>query len=396
MEPKFFALGSYSEEQAMKNLKRIREAVEDKPALKWLMPKKKSATWDIKELNFSNGCTIQVFGVGSSVRGGHFHKVVFDDPTKDHWTISIEQQKNFLFGVIVPAVRKTGQLIVCGTPVSLEDLLFVLENHPKFPLFKFPAHDENNKPLWAEQYTYEDLMDKRDLVGSFMFAREYLLKRMNSEDAKFKQDWFKYYKDKPDVPYYRIMTVDPRVDGKDAMGVVITDNDEKDNTYVIYSKRHMGTVKECVSEIFDIYDTYKPDVFGVETFIFQKLFKLLIEMEQEKRGMNFPVVELEKEGARKTYTARVMGLQPKIQNGKLMFRENQDSDLVNELLGWDHSTKNNKDDLIMALAHQVPLWDKPSPKTVKEPSREGTFLEAFEALNRGNHTDFERQWSDFT
>jgi hypothetical protein len=29
MEPKFFALGSYSEEQAMKNLKRIREAVED-------------------------------------------------------------------------------------------------------------------------------------------------------------------------------------------------------------------------------------------------------------------------------------------------------------------------------------------------------------------------------
>ncbi len=393
-EPKFMALGSYSEEQAMKNLKRIRLAVEEKPSLKWLLPKSKSSTWDTGELDFSNGCTINTFGVGSSIRGGHFHKVIFDDPTKDHWTIGLEQQKNFLFGVIVPAVRREGQLIVCGTPVSLQDLLWVLEENQKFPLYKFPALDEHDKPLWEEQYTYADLMDIKSLIGSYVFSREYLLKRMNSEDAQFKMEWIKYYQDKPEGRYFRVMTVDPTLEGKDAMGIVITDTNENMDSYVIHSGAYKGTVQEAVETIFELHGRYNPDLFGVETFVFQKMMKLWIEMEQDKRNIHFPIVELEKEGVRKTYKARVMSLQPKVESGKILFRENKDEELVNQLLNWDPESKTNTDDLLIALAHQVPIWERPYEGEVKKQETSGTFNEALEQMMNHPLSDFEKLWSD--
>ena len=393
-EPRFIALGSYSEEQAMKNLKRIREAVEDKPALKWLMPKKNRSIWDAKELDFSNGCTLQCFGVGSSVRGGHFHKIIFDDPSKDHWTISIEQQKNFLFGVVIPALRRHGQLIICGTPVGLQDLLWVIEENDKFPLYKFPALDEKNIPLWPEQYTYEDLMDRRALIGSYLFAREYMLKRINSEDAQFKSEWIKYYTIKPEGRYYRVMTVDPTLEGKDAMGIVVTDTDEKMKTYVIHSGAYKGTVQEAVDTIFELHEKYKPDLFGVETFVFQKMMKLWIEMEQDKRGIHFPIIELEKEGVRKTYKARIMSLQPKVENGRILFRENKDEELINQLLSWDSSSKNNIDDIMMALAHQVPIWDRPYEGEMKPQETAGTFNEVFAEMMKTPMSDWEKIWGD--
>ena len=394
--PIYLALGSYSEEQANKNLKKIRNAVEDIPSLKWLKSKKKSAVWDVSELNFSNGCEIRTFGVGSSVRGGHFHHVIFDDPSKDHWTIGLDQQKNFLMGVVSPAVRRTGQLLVTGTPVDLQDLLWILEENDKFPVFKYPALDKDNKPLWEEQYTYEDLMDRKAMIGSYLFAREYMLKRLNSEDAQFKQEWIKYYPKPTDLPAYRIMSVDPTLEGKDAMGIVVTDTTAKMKTYVVFSGRFKGTVQEAIETMFDLYDKYKPDVFGIETFVFQKILKLWLEMEQEKRNIHFPIIELEKEGVRKTYKARMMSLQPRIQSGDIMFREGQDEDLVTELLCWDPESKTNTDDIMTALAHQVPLLEKPGEVAERPRDLTGTFQEAFDGMTRSdNSNDFEAMWSDF-
>lgn len=395
-EPLFIALGSYSEEQACKNLKKIRNAIEDTPSLKWLMPKKKGQTWDTGELNTSNGCVITTFGVGSSVRGGHYHHVIFDDPSKDHWTIGLEQQKNFLYGVVTPAVRRSGQLLVCGTPVDLQDILWILEENPKFPTFKFPAINEAGEPLWPDQYTLADLMDRKEMIGTYLFAREYMLKRVSSEDAQFKREWIKYYKDKPrEDTYTRIMTVDPCLEGKDSMGIVVTDTNAKMETFIVFSGRFKGTVRENIDVIFEKYDLYKPDTFGIETFIFQKLLKLWLEMEQEKRGVYFPILELEKEGVRKTYKARIMALQPRIQAGKILFREGQDDDLVGEILNWDPESKTNTDDIMTALAHQVPLLDKPYPAASKEREVEGTFDQAFrEILHRGDASSFESMWSD--
>ena len=394
--PIFIALGSYSEEQACKNLKKIRNAIEDTPCLKWLMPKKKGQTWDTGELNTSNGCIISTFGVGSSVRGGHYHHVIFDDPSKDHWTTSLEQQKNFLFGVVTPAVRRSGQLLVCGTPVDLQDILWVLEENPKFPVFKYPALNEQNEPLWSEQYTYEDLMERKEMIGNYLFSREYMLKRLNSEDAQFKSEWIKYYTEKPQGTYYRIMSVDPCLEGRDHMGIVVTDTNEKMETYVVFSGRFKGTVQENIEVIFEKHSQFAPDVFGIETFVFQKMMKLWIEMEQEKRGVFFPIVELEKEGVRKTYKARVMSLQPRVQAGKIMFREGQDDNLVAEMLNWDPDSKTNTDDIMTALAHQVPLLDRPygeSPKAMQ--TREGTFQEAFDALTgSAESNNFESLWGD--
>jgi hypothetical protein len=393
-QPINIALISYSEEQAKKNLKRIRQAVEDKPSLRWLYPRKKYSTWDLGELNFSNGCTVDAYGMCSSMRGGHYHLIVVDDPCKDHNTISLDEQRNFFNGVAIPALRRDGQMVVVGTPVNVIDFLWVLEQNPKFPFYKFPAFNENGTPLWPEQYTVEDLQERKEIIGSNVFAREYMLERVNNEQSAFKKEWIKYYTEKPDK-CFRIMTVDPAMtEGGDAMGIVITDTDEKFNTYVVYRSSSHAPVRQNIDTIFELFTQYKPDIFGIETFVFQKMLKLWIEEEQDKRDIHFPIYELEKQGVRLTYKARILNLQPKIQSGKIFFRKDIDDPLVSQLLNWEPESKTNKDDELVALAYQVPFWEKPTEFSSAR-NLEGTFLEEFRNRRFLNQTDNSKIWSDF-
>jgi hypothetical protein len=363
-EPHYIALISYSEEQSEKNLKKIRQAVESQPGFKHLYPTNKSSPWDHKRLEFSNRCLIEAYGIGSSMRGGHFHTIIIDDPSKDAWTISLEQQRNFYSSVVIPALRKGGQIIFVGNPIEVQDILWVFETQvPGFKSFKFPAINADGTALWPEQYTLDELMKRKGLVGEYIFDREYLLKRINIGESPFKSEWVKRYEngDKdPDKPYFRVMTVDPSATEKgDPMAIVITDTDQEGNTWVVYRESFHVSVRESVSLILDKYQEFMPDVFGIETFVFQITLKVWLLELMKERDLDFNIVELEKQ-ARLTYVGRIMALQPKIQSGQIRFREQEDDVLIGQILSWNPKSKTNRDDELVALSYQVLLWEKPT------------------------------------
>ena len=387
---------SYSEDQAGKNLARIRKAVESRPPLRWLVPKLKSYTWDTKLLNFSNDCTLEAFGFGSSIRGGHYHLIVIDDPTKDHWTMSVQEQSNFFFGVVLPALRRGGQIVVTGTPVEKNDLLEVLENNAEYKTFKYPCWDEKLKPLWPQQYTLEDLYARQRQMPTHLFAREYLLRRVSAEDAKFKESDIRWYTDADLVddrtgkirPLYKIMTIDPAISpGGDALGVSVTGTDSKSNTYVLDRLRFRGDFKNGVSQLCDMIQRNLPDYIGIETFAFQRMYKTWLEEEMQKRGMNQHIEELGN-ASRKSKAMRIEALQPKLAAGKLFFKE-EHKPLVDQFLLWEPLSKHNEDDEIDAMAWQVPLWRGPYDDTPMESSEPvpGSFLAAFEESRRGSYNE---------
>lgn len=393
------ALISYSEGQAQVNLDRIRKAVEENPWLKWLYPKgnKLSYTWEKGHLDFSNGCTVDAFGWTSSIRGGHYHLMIVDDPCKDEgaMSLSVEQQAKNFYRMMVPACRKTGQLVMTGNPVDKHDFLEGMESNKKFHLARFPAHDKDNIPLWSDQYSFKDLLEIKAGMPYDVFQREYMLMRVSAGDVEFKPEWITYYnpEDLQGRNLYKIMTIDPSLPGGDALAAVVTGTDASEKTYVLDSFAYHGDLEAGVDEICDMIERNEPDLLGMETFAFQKMYKIWLERRLSERKLNYTVEETGKD-TRKSKVVRIKAMQPKVSRRKLLFRK-EDMELIDELVSWNPNNRVNKDDLIDALAWQVPLWQAPyGSETVKEIVA-GSFDEAVEEVLSSKQSMFTKLFSDF-
>lgn len=370
--PETIALISYAEDQAKKNLARIRKAIEGSVELRWLLPKSKAYVWDAGMLNCSNDSTIETFGFGSSVRGGHYHRIIVDDPTKDHVTMSLAEQENFFFGVILPALRRGGQLVVTGNPVAKQDLLHKLEENKEFKFFKYPAFNESGQPLWPEQWDTDGLRAKQRMMPPHIWAREFMLKRISAADAKFREEWIKYYEVAP-KNLYKVMTIDPAISpGGDALAAVTSGTDNRDNTYILDRFAYRGEMKAGISKLIDMMVAQQPDRIGFETYAFQKMYKVWLEDEIKARGMYFCIEEVGRDSS-KSKAMRIEALQPKLAQGKLFFKR-EHYPMVDQLLLWDPLSKTNDDDEIDALAWQVGMWrSHPDEITATNDPLPGTF-----------------------
>ncbi len=381
------AMFAYSDAQSQKYIKRIRQEIETNPWLKHLLPKSKSSVWDSTTLDMSNGCWIESYGFGSSFRGRHPKKVLVDDPCKDSGTgsMSIEQQIQFFSGVIIPALKKRGegQIIVTGNPVDKIDFLEWLENNKAFTFRKYPALNENDEPLAPRHYDRAAIEDKRSVIPPHIFAREYMLKRVSSADARFKPEWITYYdpKDLEGKPLYRVMTIDPAMSPTgDNLAGVVTGTDNKGNVYVLECVLFRGNLDAGVSRMVDLMVTHQPDFIGCEVFAMQALYKVHLEQEVQRRGLYFNLQEVGRDSKKKK-AARIESLQPILSQKRLQFTRDQQK-LIGQLLLWDPISKSNDDDGIDALSWQVPIWRKPGDDTVtvREEPGAGTFAEAFEQI----------------
>ena len=388
------ALFSYAERQAKKNIKRIRQAIEGKSGLQWLKPKKwqTAHTWETETLDCSNGVSIEAYGFGSSFRGRHPKYIIVDDPCKDSGTggMDVQEQADFFYGTIIPAARHGSQIVVVGNPVGKMDFLSVLESNPKFSVHKFPCWNESREPLWPEVYSIKDLEEKRDLMPAYIFAREYQLLRVSSDNAKFREEWIKHYspEDLDGKALYRIMTIDPvppnpGKPSRDALGAAVTGVDNRGRVYVLDSLNFRGTLDEGVDALIDMMVRHNPDFIGEEEFGFQSMHRLYLQERIAARGLAFGVVAIGKDSTKKKVN-RIEALQPKIARGELLFREGgADAGLISRLLLWDPASKTNEDDDVDALAWQVPHWQTPGEYTPEKKTLPGSFDEAFAEIMDG-------------
>lgn len=407
------AMFAYSDTQSQKYIKRIRQEIETNPWLKYLLPKSKSSVWDATTLDMSNGCWIESYGFGSSFRGRHPKKVLVDDPCKDQGagSMSIEQQIQFFSGTIIPAVKKKGQgqIIVTGNPVDKLDFLEWLENNKAFHVRKYPALNERDEPLAPMHYDKAAIEDKRLTIPAHIFAREYMLKRVSSADARFKEEWITYYKPNelwvnPDdasqgmQPLYKVMTIDPAMSPSgDALACVVTGTSSKEVVYVLDCMLFHGDLDVGASRIVDLMVAHQPDFIGFENFALQNMYKVILEKEIERRGLYFRINEVGRDSKKKK-AARIESLQPILSQRRLRFLT-EHKILVNQLLLWDPISKTNDDDGIDALAWQVPLWRKGGEEggaVMSEAPEEGTFNAAFESIKsmRANASYITRMFQD--
>lgn len=374
------ALFSYSESQSQKNLKRIRQEIENNPKLKWLMPRNKSSVWDSGTLDMSNGCYVESYGFGSSFRGRHPKLIIIDDPSKDEGsgTMSLDQQIQFFSAVIIPAAKKDSQVILTGNPVGKKDFLEWIEQNKAFKSFFYPVLGKDGQPLAPEHYNHAAIEDKRNTIPAHTFAREYLLQRVAAEDARFKEEWVRYYRpeDIAGKPIYKVMTIDPAMSpGGDNLAGVVTGCRPNPkggfDVYILDVLLFRGEFQAGVSKMVDLMVAHYPDFIGFEEFAMQAMYKIWLQQEIQKRNLYFNIQSVGRDSKKKK-SARIESLQPIMSQGRLHFLH-EHRKLINQFLLWDPISKTNDDDGIDALAYQVPLWQGREDEAPAKEIQEGTF-----------------------
>lgn len=199
------------------------------------------------------------------------------------------------------------------------------------------------------------------IEGYYSKNCQYLLEPIDSENAVFRKEWIKYYKEEDlrEKTLRTYMTIDPAISltkGSDNSAIVVCSVDEYNNMYVRATKFGRWLPKELIALIFDMNELYHPIRIGLETAAFQKSLKYALQDEMRESGIFLPLQELKFSSVNmRNKEQRVQGLQPRFENGAIWLKDGMD-DLEDELLRFPAG---KHDDIVDALAYQLQLISVP-------------------------------------
>jgi hypothetical protein len=170
---------SATQDQAVRLLGAIKNEIETNPKLQHLLPEQlgtRGRKWSSSAITTRNGYTIYARGYGTKVRGGHPDWIIVDDGLNDETAYSElvrRKQNDYFFTAISNMVTPNGQIIVVGTPFSMNDLYGELAKNSEYYFKKYQAlNGPDEIPLWPERYSKEILLRKRREIGAVRFTRE--------------------------------------------------------------------------------------------------------------------------------------------------------------------------------------------------------------------------------
>ena len=363
----FILLVSDTYTQASLFLDGLKAELETNERLKAFYGKLTSNTWSEGDI-IANGIMIKAVGAGMKVRGLKYHEfrpdlVVIDDLENDELVESKERREKlerWFNAALIPSMATGGRVVVIGTILHYDSLLFKLLSPDKYKSFFKKTYRAINDwgALWAEHLSLGDLEAiKQDYISQglgYLFYQEYQNDPITDENRKFKLEKFRYYEE-PSVAGLDLKTfiaIDRAYSLQktaDFTALVVVSVDRENNWYVRMAERFKGTERELINKIFDLKGYFAPQTIGIEQKAFQYTLKPTLEDEMRKRDDFFKVVELKDLGQSKN--KRIEGIVPRFESGSLFIQRTQ-TDLIDEMLMFP---KAPHDDLIDALAYQLEL-----------------------------------------
>lgn len=208
--------------------------------------------------------TMMVAGVGTNLTGLHFDYIKCDDlVTRDSVTndTQIQASKDY-YASLRPLFDKAAvpREDVVGTIYHFNDLyVSVLQKSKLFKESFIPARVKG-EAVFPERLPDEELdkLVNDPSVGPWQFQTQYMLSPVNPADAKFKEEWLKYYgldgKELPDGMASYIC-VDPASTTKKKSDYTVIERWDIDNTgnsYFIEGVRDKLTAFQRIDKLFEI------------------------------------------------------------------------------------------------------------------------------------------------
>lgn len=175
-------------------VKKVREEIETNDLIAEKLNPNGKASIGETGITTETGSLLHVRGKDSMIRGLHVGAVLCDDMPDESSLYSDEQReklKELLKGTIEPIVEPYGYFIVCGTPYSsaLNELYQVLKADKRFYCFEYPVIFPDGRPLAPDRYTFDQILAKKEELGTIVFNREYLVVPISDSSTIFPYEY---------------------------------------------------------------------------------------------------------------------------------------------------------------------------------------------------------------
>ena len=304
-------LFSFSIQQAIDLLAILREGIQDNDILNERLYDK--TNWSKTDITCKNRARLTVKGFGSAVRGAHPGWIIVDDGLKDNVIYSADQRRksiDYFHAVIMNMVVPGGKVRVVGTPFHNQDLYGDLKTKANWRVFEYPAIYPDGRILWANRWSYNDLMDKRSSQGNLIFSRELLCRPITSDSTIFPMEilntaFFRMEnyvlvnnRDSFPIKFNKVVTgcdfaISSSV-GADYSVFLTWGIDDNETMWLLNVYRAKGaSFAEQIAALKNINANFKPNVMMLEQNQMQQIFV----QESERQGL--PVMGHTTTGTRK-------------------------------------------------------------------------------------------------
>jgi predicted phage terminase large subunit-like protein len=268
-----------------------------------------------------------------------------------------------------------GEIWLIGTSWDFGDLYSLIQDPERkhlddFEFFIRGAVDKDNNPNFPWKLPLSELEVLKRQKDTLEYSAQYLLKPVASENATFKEDYFKYYDVLPEGTYHKFMFVDPAATAtkrSDYSAMIVVAVNAEDDWYILDIVRDRLVPSVLERRILKLANKHEPRIIGIEAFGFQTYVEKNLRdlMLKNPKGL-FSVRPMSHSG--KSKEDRIRRLEPRFRAGKIympkiMLYNNTDGkemdmvfQLKDELLKFPRA---EKDDLSDCLAYLDELAFRP-------------------------------------
>jgi len=375
----FLAYGGQAESHAMMQTENIKRELTGNPQIRKIFGAIKVRDKNLglgeefskKAWTCSNSGLVVPRGSGQAFRGlnwsygGHSYRpdlIILDDLEEK---LSLENEeirktrKNWLYTDVLKSVSQIDgdrwKIIYIDTVKHEDSLIESLMKDPDWEHIRLSVCTTNYKTL-APSFKSQEALDKevqaaRDLHMLDLFAMESMSTPRSTEDAVFKSESFRYYRETDAdfiarLPFISSVTIiDPSKTKKAQSaetGIVVWGIDvERHTLYLRYAAGHFITTDEMYDKAFEISDTFGSRTIAYETtgigdYIVQPLRNRMV-----MRGKHYTLIELSAQTGKAELSgyyggkaARVRSLAPYYDQGQVIHNIVNTGDMEQQLISF--------------------------------------------------------------
>ena len=319
-------------------------------------------------------------GADTAATGMHPDIIIMDDLVSERNVTTpeqiekVKQHYRFAYSLLEPG----GMLLIIGTRYHMNDLYAEILDDNTFHTIVRPAVSDDGELFFPARLGHARLAELKKSQGVYIFNSQYMLNPITNDNAIFKADEIKYYKDE-DLPVVMntFITVDLAISQKqraDFTVICVSSVDQQNNIYVREYIRGRFAPQETIEHIFALSDKYKTQRLlkvGVESVAWQKAMIYFIRDEMRRRGHFIPLVELKADTDK---VRRAHSLAPWVENGAFFIKEEMEV-LFTEMIQFPLG---KHDDTVDAVSYIPQIMRKPGKgaargyKSAHEPTYSST------------------------
>ena len=272
---------------------KVREEIETNDLLREKINPNNKASIGETGITTETGSILHVRGKDGFIRGLHVGATICDDMPDESSLYSDEQRekmKELIKGTIEPIVEPYGYFVVGGTLYSSapNELYQVLKADKRFYCFEYPIIFPDGRPLAPDRYTFEQILMKKEELGTIVFNREYLVVPISDSSTIFPYEYLmrsivgmenvRFATSIDDYPF-KLVRVHIGVDfavsgniGADYTVYSVWGIDTMENYYLLYYYRQRGmSHNEQIDKIVQLDRLFRPNKIRCEANGFQSI-----------------------------------------------------------------------------------------------------------------------------